>query len=63
MSRRVQDLLFAFILLAMTFLLTMDRFVAETDVSRFLTGLITGLLVAACVIYVVVISSQSQVKQ
>lgn len=63
MKNRLDDLLIAFILLAMPLVLGIEHFITETSVSQFITGLLIGLTIVAGIVYTYRISSQTRQKR
>ncbi len=51
MKNRLDDLLLAFILLTMPLVLGIEHFITETDLSKFVTGLLIGLAICAAILY------------
>jgi predicted membrane channel-forming protein YqfA (hemolysin III family) len=62
MSNRVDSLLSAFLLLALAIIVSADRFITETPLSKFLLGVLAGLTIVGGIVYVYRISWQSGQK-
>lgn len=60
MKTRIDDLLMAFLILAMAIVTVIDRFVAETTVSQFVIGLLTGLTIVGAIFYIIRLASQTK---
>ncbi|MBX3085524.1 MAG: hypothetical protein KF716_28065 [Anaerolineae bacterium] len=59
MQDRIDQLLAAFIILVLSVMLGVDRFVVETPLSKFFTGLLTSLTIVGGIVYVYRIASHS----
>jgi len=60
MKTRMDDLLMALLILFMAIATIIDRFVAETTVSQFVIGLLTGLTIVGAIVYIIRMASQTK---
>jgi TctA family transporter len=63
MNNRIDELLLTFIVLVMTSVIGIDRFVVETSLTQFFTGVLTGLLIVSSIVYIYRISSHIGQRQ
>jgi hypothetical protein len=58
MHNRIDDLLLAVLLLSLALTTGLDHFVAESPLTQFVTGLLTGLTIVGGIVYVYRIATQ-----